>query len=257
MTPATISTLAAMVLQLSLGLAVFQANRHRLANQCFLLLSLSIDAWLGSLFLAFTATTAQTAEFAIRQASAAGAMYLAVLNLLRISVRQRHLGWRGILAHSKTWLGFTVLVILLCQTQAFLRGAVLSLQPQTPPSPNYGPAIYLYSLYIVAAFGALIISYGRDIRNTKGGEHAELSFIFMGAIAAVVCALLLSFVLDYFLGPARALWFAPFRFIILSLVIAYGIATRKILEVGFFMRRAIAYLVLAAYLIALYVLIWW
>ena len=117
--------------------------------------------------------------------------------------------------------------------------------------------VRVYAAYIVLAFGALIISYGRDIRNTKGGEHAELSFIFMGAVAAVVFALLLAFVLDYFLGAARALWFAPFRFIILSLVIAYGIATRKILEVGFFMRRVISYAVLAIYLAGLYSLIWW
>jgi PAS domain S-box-containing protein len=257
MTPATISTLAAMVLQLSLGLAVFQANLHRLANQCFLLLSLTIDAWLGSLFLAFTATTPATAEFAIRQASAAGAVYLAVLNLLRISVRQRQLGWKGVLAHSKTWLVLTLAIIVLCQTKAFLKGAVLSPILHTAPSPNYGPAIVIYSTYIILAFAALIISYGRDIRNTKGGEHAELSFIFMGAVAAVAFALLLAFVLDHFLGQARALWFAPFRFIILSLVIAYGIATRKILEVGYFMRRAISYGVLAVYLIGLYALIWW
>lgn len=257
MTAATISTLAAMVLQLSLGLAVFQANRHRLANQCFLLLSLTIDAWLGSLFLAFTATTPATAEFAIRQASAAGAIYLAVLNLLRISVRQRQLGWKGVLAHSKTWLVLTFAIIVLCQTKAFLKGAVLSPNPHTAPSPDYGPALVIFSTYVILAFGALIISYGRDIRNTKGGEHAELTFIFMGAVAAVVFALLLAFVLDHFLGPARALWFAPFRFIILSLVIAYGIATRKILEVGYFMRRAISHGVLAVYLIALYALIWW
>jgi PAS domain S-box-containing protein len=257
MTPATISTLAAMVLQLSLGLAVFQANRHRLANQCFLLLSLTIDAWLGSLFLAFTATTPAAAEFAIRQASAAGAVYLAVLNLLRISVRQRQLGWKGVFAHSKTWLVLTLGVVVLCQTKAFLKGAVLSQHLQTAPSPDYGPAIYIYSTYIIVAFGALIISYGRDIRNTKGGEHAELSFIFLGAIAAVAFALLFAFVLDYFLGASRAIWFAPFRFIILSLVIAYGIATRKILEVGFFMRRAISYVVLGVYLIGLYALIWW
>jgi PAS domain S-box-containing protein len=44
---------------------------------------------------------------------------------------------------------------------------------------------------------------------------------------------------------------------VFSLVVGYGIATRKILEVGFFMRRAIAYLLLAAYLIALYAAIWW
>ncbi len=257
MTAATISTLVAMLLQLSLGLAVFQANRHRLANQCFLLLSLTIDAWLFSLFLAFTATTPAAAEFAIRQASASGAVYLAVLNLLRISVRQRQLGWKGIFAHSKTWLLLTVGIIALCQTKAFLEGAVLEQQAQAAPSPDYGPAIWVFAAYIILAFGALIISYGRDIRNTKGGEHAELSFIFMGAIAAVVFALLLAFVLDYFLGEARALWFAPFRFIILSLVIAYGIATRKILEVGFFMRRVISYGVLAVYLVGLYALIWW
>ncbi len=257
MTAATISTLVAMILQLSLGLAVFQANRHRLANQCFLLLSLTIDAWLGSLFLAFTATTASSAEFAIRQASAAGAVYLAVLNLLRISVRQRQLGWKGIFAHSKTWLLVTLGVIGLCQTKLFLKGALMSQHVHTAPSPDYGPALYVYVAYIILAFGALIVSYGRDIRNTKGGEHAELSFIFMGAIAAVAFALLLAFVLDYFLGAARALWFAPFRFIILSLVIAYGIATRKILEVGFFMRRVISYGVLAVYLAGLYALIWW
>ena len=257
MTPATISTLVAMVLQFSLGLAVFQANRHRLANQCFLLLSLAIDAWLGSLFLAFTATTPETAEFAIRQVSAAAAVYLAVLNLLRLSVRQRQLGWKGLILHSKTWLILTVGIIILCQTRVFLKGATLSEQAMMPPSPNYGPVVGVYAAFVALGFGALVLSYGRDIRKTKGGEHAELSFIFIGAIAAVAFAVLLAFVLDYFVGPGRALWFAPFRFIILSLVIAYGIATRKILEVGFFMRRVISYFVLAIYLVALYALIWW
>jgi hypothetical protein len=89
MTAATIPTLAALLLQLALGLSVFLSNRHRLANQCFLLLSLTIGGWLGSLYLAFIATTPQLAEFAIRQASAAGALYLLMLNFLRLSVRQR------------------------------------------------------------------------------------------------------------------------------------------------------------------------
>jgi PAS domain S-box-containing protein len=257
MTGASVSTSAAMLLQLSLGLAVFQANRRRLANQCFLLLSLTVDAWLGSLLLAFGATTPQAAEFAIRQASAAGAVYLAILNFLRLSIRQRQLVWKGLLTHSKAWLLLTILVVILCQTAAFLKGAVLSQEVHVPPRPEYGPAVWLYSIYIIAAFSALIISYWHDIRNSKGAERAELSFIFIGAIAAVVSGLLLSFVLDYFLGPSRALWFAPFRMIGLSFVMAYGIATRKILEVGFFMRRAISYGVLAVYLIALYTLIFW
>ncbi len=259
MTPATISTWVAMVVQLSLGLAVFQANRHRLANQCFLFLSLTIDGWLGSLLLAFTASTPAIAEFAIRQASAAGVVYLLALNLLRLSVGQRNLGWKNVLGNSRIWLATTVTMIALCQTKFFLIRAEMPHFDlnQVAPSPVYGPGINLYAIYFIVAFLTLIVSYGRDLRKTKGGEHAELSFILIGAIAAMAFALLLSFVLEYFMGQTRALWFAPFRIIILSLVIAYGIATRKILEVGFFMRRAISHVVLGTYLIALYSLIWW
>ena len=38
---------------------------------------------------------------------------------------------------------------------------------------------------------------------------------------------------------------------------AYGIATRKIMEVGTLLRRAISYAVLTAYLLAVYALVWW
>src|SRR5437762_3295059 len=96
MTGATIPTFGAILVQLALGLAVFQANRHRLPNQCFLLLSLIVGAWLGSIYLAFVATNPQVAEFAIRQASATGVLHLAPLNLLPISVRRSQEGWRGI-----------------------------------------------------------------------------------------------------------------------------------------------------------------
>ncbi len=51
--------------------------------------------------------------------------------------------------------------------------------------------------------------------------------------------------------------FAPFRIVVFSLIIAYGISTRKIMDVGFFFRRITSYAVLAAYLLVLYALVWW
>src|ERR1043166_1043102 len=104
MTGATVPTIGAIALQLLLGLAVFQANPKRRLNQCFLLLSLVIVGWLGSLHFAFTATTATGAEFSIRQASVAGALYLAMLNLLRLCARQREQSWRDILGRARVWL---------------------------------------------------------------------------------------------------------------------------------------------------------
>ncbi|MGB8341403.1 MAG: ATP-binding protein [Chthoniobacterales bacterium] len=252
----TVPTLVALGVQIALGLAVFQANRRRLANQCFLLLSLTIGAWLGSLYLGFVAQTPSLAEFAIRQASAVGISYFAMLNLLRLSVRQQMRGWRDLIGHFRVWGLVTISIVILCQTQFFLGGVELSASG-LPPKPIYGPGVYVYSGYFAVALVALLISCWRDLRNTRGGERAEVSFILIGGTTALTFAIVISFFLDYLIGSSRALLFAPFRVVVFSLVVGYGIATRKILEVGFFMRRAIAYLLLAAYLITLYVLVWW
>ena len=247
----TISTLAALVVQVALAFAVFQSNPRRLANQCFLLLSLTIGAWLGCLYFAFGAADAESAKFFIRQASVAGAAYVAALNLLRLSVRKQIPGWRSLLGHSRLWLLATAGVAVLCQTSIFLRGV-----DGTPPRPSYGPAVYLYSVYIACALIILLVSCTVDLRRSKGGERAEISFILIGGITAFAVSLIIAFLLDFLIGPSRALLFAPFRVVVFSLVVGYGIATRKILEVGYFVRRGIAYLLLGAYLISLYLLVW-
>ena len=257
MTGATVPILVALFVQLALGLAVYLSNRRRLANQCFLLLSLTLSGWLGSLFLAY-ARSAEVAEFAIRQTCVAGAVYLTVLNLLRLSVRQREQSWSSVLRHSRWWLVTTIGVAVFCQTKLFLKGAQLSPVVGTAASAIYVPGVVIYyNIYLLVGFSLLIFGYTRDLKKTSGGEHAELAFILVGAVSGVAFALLLSFVLDYFLGPSRALWFAPFRVVFIGLVIAYGIATKKILEVGLFVRRAISYGVLTVYLIALYTAVWW
>jgi PAS domain S-box-containing protein len=258
-TSATTPTLVAIILQLGLGLTVFQANPKRKSNQCFLLLSLVIATWLVSLYFAFVARTPNSAEFAIRQASAVGVLYLAALNLLRLSIRQNQSTWREILSHSRSWLVITAGIVALCQTKVFLKGAVIPLQIGAAPSPIYGStvAVWIYAGYFVAGFAVLIVSYWRDLRRTSGSERAELAFVLIGGIGAMATALLFAFVLDYFVGPSHSIWFAPFRMIIFSLVIAYGIATRKILEVGLLFRRVISYILLSAYLLALYAAVWW
>src|SRR3984893_5775936 len=256
MTSATIPTVGALLVQLALGLAVFQANRHSWANQCFLLLSLVIDAWLASLYFAITANSAEVADFAIREASAAGALYLATLNFFLLSISQNLHSWRAILRDSRIWLPVTGGIVILCQTKAFLKGAEIA--PLTgAPNPVYGQAVYIYATFFTVGFIALIINYWRDLRNTSGGERAELAFILIGAVSGVAIALLLTFVLYPLIGQSKSLWFAPFRVVVISVVIAYGIATRKIMDVGTLIRRVISYVLLAGYLLALYAIAWW
>jgi signal transduction histidine kinase/GAF domain-containing protein len=259
MNNATTPTLVAIGVQLVLGLVVFLANRKRTSNQCFLILSIVIGVWLGSLYLAFVAKNSGAADFAIRQASAAGLLYFAALNLLRLSVGHNSWKWRDILSQSWLWLLVTMAAVIVCQTKFFLIRAEM---PQLPgsgaPNPIYAKgADYAYAAYIIIAFAILIISYGRDLRKATGGERAELAFILIGGIGAMGFALILALVLDRFLGPSIAIQFAPFRMIVFSLVIAYGIATRKMMDVSVLLRRAISYTLLCGYLLLLYVLVWW
>ena len=95
MSNATVPILFALLVQLGLGLAVFQANPRRVSNQCFLMLSVAAALWLTSLYFASRPGSPALAALAIRQASAMGILILAVLNLLRLSIRHRGAGWWG------------------------------------------------------------------------------------------------------------------------------------------------------------------
>ena len=258
MSNATTPTLVVIVIQIGLGLAVFYANPRRTSNQCFLFLSLVIGAWLGSLGLAFSAKSVRLAEFAIRQANATGILYLFGLNLLRLSISQPKESWRELFRRCRLWLIASAAVVAFCQTKLFLKGATMPSTFGAVPVPIYGEiAIRIYAAYFVIAFFVLIVSYWRAFRKAAGRERAELAFILIGGVAAMAVALLVTFVADFFISQSQWMWFAPFRMIIFSLIIAYGIATRKIMNVGVLLRRVISYTLLCGYLLVLYAVVWW
>jgi PAS domain S-box-containing protein len=259
MSGATLPILIAIVCQIALGIGVFLANPKRESNQCFLLLSITIGLWLGSFYLAFTAKSLGWAEFSIRQASASAALILCGFNLLRLSIRERQNGWPAILRHSRTSLLITAGTIVFCQTKWFLIGAQMPAVAGTDaPTPIYNRVGgIVYGAYLAASLLFIFITTARDMRHTKGGQRLELGFILIGGVLTVAAALLIAFALDAFIGPSKSVFFAPFRAFLFTLVIAYGMATKKIMDVGVLLRRIISYLVLGSYLLALYAVVWW
>ena len=264
MNSATTPTLVAIIIQSVLGVAVFYANQKRKSNQAFLLLSVAIVAWLASLYLAFSARSAALAEFAIRQASATAVLYLAALNLLRLSIRKRGQTWSALLRQSRPWLGLALLIVILCETKLFLVGVQMPVPiGSAAPIPVYGPPIFgikpiwIFGGYYALAFLALIIWYWRDFKRTSGSERTEIAVILIGGVGMIAVSILVSFLVDAFISQSHWMWVAPVRMIVFSVIIAYGIAAKKILDVGIFIRRIISYTVLAAYLLAVYTCVWW
>ena len=245
----------AVLTQFALGVAVFRSNPKSFANRSFLGVSVVIVAWLLSLHFAFTAERAKTAEFWIRHASAAGLLVVCGFDLLRIAIVCRD---RSAVEMAKRFAILAVPsfgIVALCYTRLFLRSAELGTGPaghESVPHAVYGPLFPVFAAFVIIAVISVIALYLRDIRRTTGIQKVELQFGVAGAIALSALVAFTPFV-----DRGVAVTFAPFRIVIFSLIIAYGIATRKIMDVGFFFRRVTAYAVLAAYLLALYGLIWW
>ena len=254
MNAASIPLWLALSVQLGLGIAVFRANSRNTANQSFFVVSLFILAWLVSLDAAFNSVRPAAAEFWIRNAWSSGVLIINGFNLLRLGIVSRDGGWKEI-GRRSLWLAVPSLIaIALCYTTAFLRSAEIrgGVSKHDIPLPVYGPLFPLLALFLSAGVLTVIAFCVRDLWRTVGIQKVELQFVVAGEIALAILV-----ALSPFLERGIAAQFAPFRIVVFSLIIAYGISTRKIMDVGFFFRRVTSYAVLATYLLVLYALVWW
>ncbi|HYJ05828.1 MAG TPA: ATP-binding protein [Chthoniobacterales bacterium] len=254
MNAASIPFWLAMLIQLGLGIAVYRANSRNHANQSFLIVSVCILTWLLSLHFSFNATDAGVAAFWIRNAWASGVLLVNGFNLLRLGILCRDGGWPEI-GKRAAKLGIPSLIaIASCYTPYFLRYAEIREKAghELVPLPVYGPLFPIFALFIASSVVLLIVFYIVAMRRTAGMQKVEFQFIIAGGVAL---ALLLG--PTQFMERSIAVQFAPFRIVVFTLIIAYGISTRKIMDVGFFFRRVTSYAVLTGYLLALYGLVFW
>ena len=263
MNPETIPFWLALILQLGLGLGVFRANSQNRVNQSFLIVCVFISGWLLSLHFAFTAYDPQVAERWIRAASASGILVVNSFNLLRLAILHRNSSWQEIGWRSAGLAIPSLILTALCYTHLFLRFARIQIeagQQGLAPEAVYGPIGPVYAVFTFSAVTLVIFLSVRQIRRHVGIRQVELQFIMTGA-AVLALLVLIKYLLEKLFPPlkqrAASELFAAFRVVIFSLIIAYGIATRKIMDVGFFLRRMMGYAVLTAYLLVLYALVWW
>ena len=131
-------------------------------------------------------------------------------------------------------------------------------QPGAAPQPIYDWGVLSLCVYFfTGALVVLLVASLRDLRNSSGRIRSELGYFLLGSTSILVLTLGAYQILRFFVPPSRLFWFAPFRVVLFTLIIAYGISTRKIMDVGLFLRRAMSYGVLTTYLLALYGAVWW
>ena len=256
--------IAAVFCNLLLGLIVFAVNPRRSVNRSFLVLTLVMCAWSGFIVLAVQAQSPNAAVWPIRLCSAFGAIWPAAFSLLRVSIIHQRETWGHNIWRNRHWFAIGTLLGLFCLSPDFLNQVRFVAGPEAGfphfPEPVYGLHGYsskIFNLYLCLAFLILLFLLIRDqfTPQISGVNRAELQFLLLGyfVIALSVCLTVTVIAITHSSHINR---YAPLRAVLFTLIIAYGITSRGILNVRSALRLAMSYLLLGGFVAIVFYVSW-
>jgi len=253
-----LSVLSALITDIILGAMVLATNWERTVNKRYFLLSVAIGLWLSSVLMILLSSTAADASFWIRLASIFSAMIPVVFNLLRLSIKKPSLRlWQTV---RQTWwmLVFNGIFAILCQTAWFLSTVAMPSGESLfeVPEPVYGPGLFVFNAYYLMILGYLISAFIKDIKASSGLMKLELQFVALGCSIGIFTGATLAIILPTLIGSSKTAPLAPLGVILLNIIISYGIATKRIMDVSRILQKMVAYVFLSFYLGIVYFALW-
>ena len=251
--------LSSVLADLTLGTLVYLTNSRRTVNQYFLNLSVQMAFWAACVLRIVESTTSSQAEFWIRAAFFVTAFFPGSFTLLELAIKNFDENFTRVLKRAIPFLLLNLSVAVVCLTDFFLTGVQMpgAGAASTVPEAVYGPGFRLFVIYFLLACAAAAVRFFKDLSQSEGLRRAELQFVLLGFTVAFILGTTLALFIPLFLASQQASQFAPLAVISLNIVIAYGIATRRIMDVANVLRRLTAYMLATAYLVILYSAVWW
>ncbi|MEN7973244.1 MAG: ATP-binding protein [Verrucomicrobiota bacterium] len=235
---------------------ILLTNPKRSQNRAFALFASVMSLWILFVLGVIHAKTSVLAEFYIRGASIAGALIPLMFYMLCVSIAYPPLSPLSQFFKAKLPIALFSIISIICCTRLFLEGVELpsaSGEEITVPEALYGPGFILFTAYFPVAFSISIYKFFKFLRKSRGVQRVELQFVLTAILLAIPISLLIHLA-AFLLKSSQPQQFGPISIIPINLVIAYGIATRRILEVGTFLRKITSYFLLTIYLISVYLI---
>jgi PAS domain S-box-containing protein len=179
----------------------------------------------------------------------------AAANLLRLAIIHAHEPVGRVFRGARWWLLACAAIVLFCQTPMFLVGAEMPRGGGMIARPIYGPGFALFAAYLMLALSLLVYRSIRDARVLTTIQRTELQFVWLGCSVGIFTALLV-ILIPMLGGTFEILASLPLAVVLFDSIIAYGIATRRIMDMPHFLSRSVAYMLLSVYLILLYFVVW-
>ena len=158
--------------------------------------------------------------------------------------------WR-VAIRSRSFTLATIAVALLTLTPIFSTSMKMG-TGLTVPQPVYGPGVIVFGLFAIISGITIFVKTLFDIKLTEGLRRIELQYIALGSAVGWGVGLAMTTGVQVFSPGSDAIIYSPLATLSLHLIIAYGIATKRLMGVADVLRRFLAYSLLLAYLLVVY-----
>lgn len=248
------------VINLTLGLSVFFTNWKRVINQHYLTLCFFTTAWLIATWLALQTMLGAHALLSIQSTSAIAIFIPAACHLLRRAILYPDESWLQNIINIRVQILFCLLIAGLCFSPFFITSVQMPTESVSSniPEPKYSWGILVFTGYFIFQIGTLLALFPKDRKKIFAARRVELEFITFGYVLALLIGSVAGPGLTFLRGSSATMpWTNVSSILVLTIVISYGIATKRILDIASIFRKVIAYSLLGTYLTGLYLLIWW
>jgi len=234
---------------LLLGMAAFVYRKNVLSwlHASFALTSLSLLAWLATLF-AFHRSQDAAAVLWLGRANFAAALlavffgYLFVRAIARRSAPPRHLPLLG---------GGT---LLLCGLTLFtpLVDKAEIVGPAGRHVTQFGPLFPLYLAFVVAFLAAAVLLAFQARQDAAQPARDQLLLVGSGVLATGAVALATNVALPYGLGDFRLVDVGTLSTILFLLAVAYAISVHHLFDIRLLVRKTLVYGLLLSFVLGAY-----
>ena len=249
----TIIALVSLGLNILFGAFVILANPRRSTNRQFVVLTVFGSLWLTGLACSFSSKNEATFLFSLHLTTAMGALVPLGFRWVRLAMENSVITCKELLSQSRLQLVMVFGLAVFSWTDLHVTGATFP-KDGIPDTVN-GPLVVLYGL----GFLGLCLNEVRLLiiarRAARGIQRFELNFMLMAAGFMIVLGALPALFVPLIADNSQGVSMAPLWIVFMDGVIAYGIATRRIMDVNAVMRLVTSWVLLVAYIVASYALV--
>ncbi len=245
------NSIIAIIFCIGLGFFVFLRKKNA-KNFIYLIFNLNLSLWAVAMIrsVQFFHNPA-VAVFYIRLANAIAIFLPANFFNFAISVGEE------LEKRKKIVLVYYITAVLLAAT-AFTPNYIKKFFYESPtstiPQVTYGIAFLFVGIFVMWVLGHAIFYLFQRQKKSFGLKKTEIEYILSSVFVATIFTFVTVFLSPYF-GMSYLSPLGPFSGVIISGIIAYGIAKHNILEVSFILQRTTVYAILVVLLSVLYAFI--